>query len=68
MNLKTFPYIHWIIFQYYNVTIPVLTWSPVCNSDIATDLPFSTFTLARNGKQLFFFGGGGGGGGAINSH
>ena len=30
---------------------PVLTLSPVCNSDIATDLPFSTKAVAPDGKQ-----------------
>ena len=31
---------------------PVLTLSPVCNSDITTDLPFSTKAFAKDGKQL----------------
>ena len=30
---------------------PALTRSPACNSDIATDLPFSPFTLAIDGKH-----------------
>ena len=31
--------------------LPVCTLSPVCNSDIVTDLPFSRETLAVVGKQ-----------------
>ena len=42
---------------------PVLTLLPVCNSDIATDLPFSVSTVAIDGKQPLLGGGGGGGGG-----
>ena len=30
---------------------PVLTWSPVCNSDIDTDIPFSIMAVATDGKQ-----------------
>ena len=33
------------------LTVPVGTWSPICSSDIATNLPFSSFTLATDGKQ-----------------
>ena len=33
--------------------IPVWTRSPICSSDIATDLPFSRVSLADAGKQLF---------------
>ena len=46
---------------------PVLILSPVFNSDIATDPPFSTFTLATDGKQPPPDGGGGGGGVSTNS-
>ena len=31
--------------------IPVCTLSPICSSDIVTDFPFSTLTLATDGKQ-----------------
>ena len=37
--------------------------SPICSSDIARDFPFSTLTVAVDGKQLLRDGGGGGGGG-----
>ena len=50
---------------------PVSTLSPICNSDIAIDLPFSTFTVATDGKQLPpppDGGDGGGGGGTVNNH
>ena len=30
---------------------PVLTLLPICNSDIAIDLPFSVSTVATDGKQ-----------------
>ena len=39
-------------------SIPVCTVSPICSSDIATDFPFLSGTLAVEGKQA---GGGGGG-------
>ena len=32
--------------------IPVWTWSPICSSDIVTDIPFLTITFAEDGKQL----------------
>ena len=31
--------------------IPVCTWSPIFRSDIVTDFPFWSFTLANDGKQ-----------------
>ena len=34
------------------MTLPVCTLSPVSNSDIVTDLPFSRVTLAVDGKQF----------------
>ena len=40
--------------------LPVCTRSPICRSDIVTDFPFSSLTLAIAGKQL-----GGGGGGVV---
>ena len=50
------------------MSLPVCTLSPVCNSDIKTDLPFSRVTLAVDGKQpppddddVFVVVGGGGG-------
>ena len=43
--------------------LPVCTLSPLCSSDIVTDLPFSRVTLAVDGKQPPDGGGGGGGGG-----
>ena len=39
---------------------PVLTLLPICNSDIATDLPFSVSTVATDGKQFPDDSGGGG--------
>ena len=48
--------------------VPICTWSPVCNSDIDTDRPFSRLTLAVDGKQAGPDGGGvdeGGGGGGV---
>ena len=46
--------------------LPVRTFSPICNSDIANSFPFSTFTPATDGKQPpdDDDGGGGGGGGS----
>ena len=43
--------------------ILVCTLSPISNSDIFTDFPFSSLTLEVDGKHPFFFGGGRGGGG-----
>ena len=37
--------------------------SPICSSDIARDFPFSTLTVAVDGKQLLRDGGDGGGDG-----
>ena len=31
--------------------VPVGTRSPICSSDIATNFPFSSVTLAMDGKQ-----------------
>ena len=42
------------------ISVPVCTWSPIFNSDIVTDFPFSRFTSPVEGKQL-----GGGGGGVV---
>ena len=42
---------------------PVCTLSPICNSDIDTDLPWTRITLDVAGKQPDDDGGGGGGGG-----
>ena len=33
--------------------VPVCTLSPISNSDIVTDLPFSRVTLDVDGKQKF---------------
>ena len=57
----SFHFFVWIIL----IIKPVSTRSPVFNSDITIDLPFSTFTVAIDGKQSFF---GGGGGGTVNNH
>ena len=43
------------------MSVPVCTWSPIFNSDIVTDFPFSRFTSPVEGKQV----GGGGGGGVV---
>ena len=43
------------------MSVPVCTLSPICNSDIVTDFPFSRFKSPVEGKQ----GGGGGGGGGV---
>ena len=48
--------------------LPVCILSPVCSSDIVTDLPFSRVTLAVDGKQPPPDGGGGEGDGAIKSY
>ena len=41
-----------------NLTLkPVLSRSPACNSDNATDLPFSPSTVATDGKQPLPFSG-----------
>ena len=34
------------------ISIPVCTLSPICNSHIVTDFPFSILTFAMDGKQL----------------
>ena len=33
------------------MSLPVCTWSPICSSDIATDLLFLSWTRAMAGKQ-----------------
>ena len=51
------------------MTVPVCTLSPICSSDIVTDLPQIRLTLDVAGKQPPpppDGGGGGGGGGARN--
>ena len=40
-----------ITFSISKMSLPVCTLSPVCISDIFTDLPFSRVTLAVDGKQ-----------------
>ena len=45
--------------------VPVCTWSPIFNSDIVTDFPFSRLTVASAGKHDDDDGGGGGGGGGL---
>ena len=35
------------------ILLPVCTLSPTVNSDIVTGAPFSSFTFAEAGKQLF---------------
>ena len=36
------------------MSLPVCTLSPICNSDIVTDLPFWRWRLAVEGKQGIF--------------
>ena len=63
------------------INLPVCTLSPVCRSDIVTDLPFSRVTLAVEGKQppppppdggggavVVVVGGGGGGAGVVTNN
>ena len=59
-----------LLFQLYSLDmatdlLPVITLSPTCSSDIATDFPFSKETLAAEGKQERGGCAGGGGGGGM---
>ena len=45
--------------------LPVCTLSPICSSDIDTDLPSIRLTLDVAGKQPHDGGGDGGGGGVV---
>ena len=40
-----------ISIQINKISLPVCTLSPICSSDIATDIPLSRVTLAVVGKQ-----------------